>query len=386
MPKSELLMFVEPGYGSSTWFAKSSAGLRAGVARREMTLEQLRQLSELKQYPQAHSAVLIGASQNWTRAMIQGLRQQGVKPVLVGCSPQDFGDDVSGPVFDRRALVERMVAYFVQTGRKRLACVGNKWQDANDELRKLAFLSGAQKLGLPTGEKDVFGGSGPMAAIVNRFLDHAAEYDGALCVNDQVAVHLMAEGARRGVRVPEDLFVAGSGSCIIGSLTTPTLTTSTLDYYQMGLQAVNVCHYLERNPDINAVCVTLPCQLICRGSTAFVPEDGLDAGRSHLTPVALPGDSDFEHLDRIENCLLRCDALDFGILRGMLMGHSAETIAAELYVAHGTVSYRAKKLYQRLGVPNRQAFLQRVTPYLTNLSSLDDAAPGRDPHDLFSLS
>ncbi len=385
MAKQPLLMFVEPGYGNSTWFAKSSAGLRAGAARREIGLEQLRQPAELRQYPDVRSAVLVGASRPWTCAMIHALEQQGVRPVLVGCSPQDFGDAVSGPVFDRRTLVERMVAYFHQAGRRRLACVGNKAGDANDELRRLAFLSGARKLGLPASDRDVFGGEGDLLPMVNRFLDHASAYDGAVCVNDQVAVQLIVGARQRGIRVPEDLFVAGSGSCIIGSLITPTLTTAMLDYYQMGVQAVYVCHHLEKNPDLEAVCVTLPCQIICRGSTAFWPEHPQGGTRpAECAPEPLAEDPDFDRLDQIENCLLRCDALDFGVLRGMLLSHSAEQIAADLFISPGTVNYRAKKLYRHMGVTNRQAFLQRLTPYLTNIAALDEYLPG-NPSSGFSL-
>lgn len=383
MPRNTLFMFVEPGYGSSTWFAKSSAGLRAAAARREMAVEQLRAPAEMRQHTQAHSAVVVGASRQWTHAMIDGLRGEGVKPVLVGCSPQDFGDDISGPVFDRRTLVERMVAYFYRAGRRRLACVGNKLADANDELRRLAFMSGARKMGLAVAEGDVYGGEGDLLPIVSRFLDHAHAYDGAVCVNDQTAVHLIVAAQKRGIRVPEDLFVAGSGSLIIGSLITPTLTTAMLDYYQMGVQAVTVCNQLEKNPEIDAVCVTLPCQIICRGSTAFIPEYPRACDRGAPSPAPLPQDCDFERLDRIEHCLLRSDTLDYGVIRGTLLGQSAERIASELFVASGTVSYRLKKLYRLVGVANRQAFVALLSQYVTNPDVLAETVPGMTSTDLF---
>ena len=370
MPKNPLILFVEPGYGSSTWCAKSSAGLRAGAARRETPVIRLRHPAELRQYPQVRSAVLLGASRPWTCAMIDALEALAVKPVLAGCAPQDFGGRISGPVFDRQAQVERMVAYFNRAGRRRIACVGNHYGDANDELRRIAFLAGARKLGLSAGEADVFGGEGNTMPMVTRFLDHAAQYDGAVCVNDQVAVQLLLTARQRGVRVPEDLFVAGSGGLILGALTTPTLTTAMLDYTQMGVQAANICHLLEKNPDIDALCVTLPCQILCRESTACLPEHPLGTASAPSDDVPLPPDQDFDRLDRIENCLLRCDSLDFKVLRGMLLGHSAERIAAALYIAPGTVGYRAKKLYRLLAVKGRAELLGMLAPFIRDVDRL----------------
>lgn len=365
MARQVLCYFVEPGYNHSTWFAKSFSGLKAGAARREASLELLSHPDDLRRYPKARCAVLVGAGNPWNRAMIDQLRERGVKPVLMGCSPTDFGTGVSGPTIDRQSLVEHTVTYFYRWGRRRLACVGNRTGDTNDDLRKLAFLNGCRKLGLSASEKDVYGGEGKLTSVIDSFLAHAHHYDGAVCVNDQAAVQLIASAAKWGIRIPEDLFVAGSGSCIIGAFTTPTLTTSTLDYYEMGIQAVNIWHYMEKTPEVDSLCATIPCRLICRGSTAFMPENTQDHHQPLPELSSLSTDEDFERLDRIENCLLQCDQTDLAILRGVLQRQSTDKIAAALFVAPGTIHYRLKKLYHNLHAANRQALLTLLTPYLT---------------------
>ena len=374
MAKGVLCVLVEPGYDSSTWFTKSYAGLKTGAAKRDVTIERLRGVADLARYQDVGSAILMGARTDWARYMITALRKHGVKSVLLGASPQDFGGDVSGVELDRRSLVERMVEYFCHCGRMRLACLGNKPQDINDEMRKLAFLRAARRRGLSVTESDVYGGN--IVSAIDRLLDRVELYDGVVCVNDQTAVLLLEAAAQRGVRVPEDLFVSGSGDCIIGALTTPSLTTSTLDYFEMGVQSVSVWHYLERNPGIDAVCVTIPCQIICRGSTNFLPVPDADAELLTMSSAAERREDDaLRTLDRLENCLLRCDALDFGILRGILAGDSMEKIAAELFVAQGTVSYRVKKLYRAMGVDNRRSFLSVVSPYVSNAQFLEGQMP-----------
>lgn len=106
---------------------------------------------------------------------------------------------------------------------------------------------------------------------ISRFLDNIDHYDGAICPNDYVAVHLLTRAKERNIRVPERLFVAGSGNLVIGCCTTPTLTTSTLNYYEMGVQTVNIWNLLEKNPTIISANVSIPCEIICRGSTAYLP-------------------------------------------------------------------------------------------------------------------
>ena len=367
--KGVICAFIEPGYENSAWFTRSFAGLKAGAAKRDVTVQCLRGVSELS-HTDAGSVILLGTTADWMRYMLSALRKRNIHGVLLGASPQDFDGDVSGSMVDRQLLVERMVEYFRHCGRTRLACLGNKPQDINDEMRKLAFLNAMEKRGLSARESDVYGGSDIRAAI-DRLLERADMYDGVVCVNDPTAVLLLESAVRKGIRVPEDLFVAGSGDYLLGRLCTPTLTTSTLDYYQMGLQSANVWQYLERNPEVHGVRVHIPCRIICRGSTDFLPVPDA-AGDMHME-IASERHSDeaLRKLDCIENCLLRCDALDMRILRGILSGDSMEKIAEELFVAQSTVSYHMHKLYQALGVDSRRALLAEIAPHVSNLEFFD---------------
>ena len=93
-------------------------------------------------------------------------------------------------------------------------------------------------------------------------------------MNDQVCVRLLALAREKGVRVPEDLFVMGSGNFLVGELSVPTLTTSEVDYYLMGRKTVDVWQYIDKTPDVEAATVTIRHSIIPRGSTAFLPPPG----------------------------------------------------------------------------------------------------------------
>ena len=370
MLAEKVCVLVEPTYITSVWFTKSIAGLQDGAAKLRFSLQALNHIDDLKD--DTHAVVLVSATINWTADQIHALSKRGIKTILVGAVPGDFGEAISGPLLNRQALVESTVRYFHQAGRLRIASVGNEYQDFNDDLRRSAFLQAMHDLGLPADDEDVYSMHFDIDECVEHFLDHIDRYDAAICVNDYVAVRLLVDARRRGIQIPEQLFVAGSGNMVISACSNPTLTTSTLDYHEAGVQAINIWRMLKKNPALTSVNVTIPCEIICRGSTEFIP---VQAPR-HRTPP--PKDASvsettrplLSQLKHLENCLLQCDTLDWNIIHGIMTGKSYEEIAEEFFVAPGTVHYRLKKLYAALGVNSRKMFEKVVQPYIINFQGL----------------
>lgn len=75
--------------------------------------------------------------------------------------------------------------------------------NVNDAVRVAAFHQAMRAAGLSSGESDVFSAGEGIDACAARMLERAGAYDGALCVNDQVGVRLLAlapgkRGARAG--------------------------------------------------------------------------------------------------------------------------------------------------------------------------------------------
>lgn len=372
MANEILYAFIEPHYTTSVCYTKTIEGLMAGLEKNRAELAVLGDVGELPTEPAPVAAVLIGDKEAWIRRMIPALRERGVKPILAGANPALYGEGVSGCALDRQTMVEHMVQYFCSAGRRRLASVGNDPRDVNDQVRVDAFLRQARSLGLPVTEADVYPAETCLGACIERFLDRVSEYDGALCVNDFVGIQLILAAARRGVRVPEQLFVAGSGNQILGICIEPKLTTSTLDFLQVGMQAVNIWSYLARHPEISAQSVSVPCALVCRESTACAP-----LPQYRAAPLAGNGATDLSvppsilRMRRLEGCLLRCDVMDLGILRGVLEGLSDDRIAERLFISHGTVQYRLKKLYREAAVRSKRELHDLLAPYVTNLDFPD---------------
>ncbi len=366
MDRNGVLVFAEPGYSAAALYARSLAGLERGAARHGDALGVVEGFEMPQGRPLPHAAVILSKRTDWTGYLVGRLRALGVKSVLVGTLSDRFGPDVSGPTLDRPELVGAMVAYFARAGRRRLACYGGEPLDFNDTTRRDAFHAAARGLGLKVGEKDVFDVFSDLNDCAERFLVRAGEYDGVICVNDAAAIHLLAQAKRRGIRVPEDLFVAGSGDYLLSSMVTPTLTTTTLDYYQMGTLGVDIWRMLTGNPSLTRAVLTLPSDIIARASTAFFPvmEETPSQNEIAVHPDDAP-DGDGLFLQSLENLLLRSDEEDVGMLRGIARGDSIPAIAARLFVSPGTVNYRLKKIYQALETPSRPELAGKLGRYIT---------------------
>ena len=376
MARGEMIVLADPAYETSSWFARCFAGLRAEAARCDFLVTKADSPAKAREGG-ARACVLFGADAPWVRETTAALHALGVRSVLAGAQPDAFYG-ASGAVVDRRMLMEDTVRYFVANGRRRLACLGGEPTNINDAIRIAAFHSAMRACGLSSGEGDVFTAEKGIDACALALLENARRYDGALCVNDQVAVRLIALAREKGVRVPEDLFVSGSGNLLVGQLCRPALTTTDLDYYQMGRKTVGIWQYIDKTPDVKAMTVTIQHRLIPRGSTACLPvpdEDVFSSGAAAAeNPIA---DAMRDNVERLENCLFHCDALDLRIISGIACGSSMEKIAADLFVALGTVNYRAKKLYRAMNVSCRRELEKVLAQQIAAPEALEEMARNR---------
>lgn len=86
--------------------------------------------------------------------------------------------------------------------------------------------------------------------------------------SDTIALGVLAEAHRRGIRVPQELSVVGFDGTNIGELAVPRLTSVAQPLFDMGATALRSVLRLSRGERIDANHVELATQLIVRDSTA----------------------------------------------------------------------------------------------------------------------
>jgi LacI family transcriptional regulator len=92
------------------------------------------------------------------------------------------------------------------------------------------------------------------------------------CFNDKTAVGALRAARERGLRVPEDLSIAGFDDADIGQATHPMLTTVHQPLAEMGRMAVTMLVRMLKGHDLDARHVELGTDLVIRTSTGPAPD------------------------------------------------------------------------------------------------------------------
>jgi DNA-binding LacI/PurR family transcriptional regulator len=102
-------------------------------------------------------------------------------------------------------------------------------------------------------------------------LAHSPPPTALVCVNDLMAVGALRELRARGLRVPEDVSVTGFDDIQLARYLHPSLTTIRQEKSRLGTEAGrSLLRHVNGEADVPTV-VTLPVELIARGSTAPPP-------------------------------------------------------------------------------------------------------------------
>lgn len=386
MDRNTVYLLVEPSIMTPIWHANSIEGLKRSAAKQKRTVCQINTVEELDDRDPPLALVLISTNNDWTSRAIESCRQRSIRPILIGCMPSKFGEDVSGTMYSSKSSVQELLQYFVSCGRTRVALLGINENSTNDTTKRDSFLATARQLNLPITTKDVYCSNKGATTPQELFYDNISQYDGVLCGNDYIAAHVMAYCADNGISVPEQLYVSGLGDALLCRYTNPTLTSATRSYFQTGVQAFNIWKQLNSDPNVFAVVVVVQCEIKPRGSTAYAPLPGPDQKIATTSrKISMPEgtvDQQVIAVKSLEHSLAHCDQMDIQIIQGLLQGTGIEKIAEDLYISVGTARYRLKKIYTSAGVNNKSDFLDLFRRYIGNEKIFNDYLGDFREHDI----
>jgi len=229
---------------------------------------------ELPRRRDAYGAVLILPPES--RAELEVLVGRGYPLVVVDPRTTAPGGmvSVSAAHFAGARAVTR---HLIELGHRRIGVITGPphWHTRDDRVGgHLAGLAEAGVLGDPElmryGEPAAKTG----ARAGGELLDLRPRPTAVVCFNDKVAVGVLEAAAARGLRVPEDLSVAGFDDIDVSRATTPRLTTVRQPLQEMGHTAVTMLmRQLDGHAD-EALSMELETRLIVRESTGPAPGPG----------------------------------------------------------------------------------------------------------------
>lgn len=366
--RTTIFLLVEASYIIPFWFARSIEGLENVAVKHKCSVRQVAAVKDID--PSASVIVILGTTKNWLRETISAARRYSFRIILIGAIPSKFGEDISGTMYGSKSTIEAMVRYFYQHHRRRIALIDINPNSSNDVIKFETFLLTARQLNMDTSYADVYFRDLDSQNPTENFLMRMQMYNGVICSNDFSAAYIINYAKEHGIKVPEQLFVAGLGDIMLCRYTSPSLTSATRSYYEAGKQVFDIWRTLNQNPSVESIVTTMRSIIKPRGSTAFLPvveHEAVETSESlseydGFVPSVTKGIDDIRAL---HCCLSQCDSLDMSIIIGVMKNDSNEKLAEDLAVAPGTINYRLKKLYKNAGVTTKTEFADLFRPHVS---------------------
>jgi LacI family transcriptional regulator len=199
---------------------------------------------------------------------VQYLAKTGLPFVSLERS-HDTSDHPSVEV-DGLAGFQKLVAYLVSVGHKRIAYIGGPLDLKIQADRFEGYKKGLETASIPfdpelVEEGDTTRGGGYQAA--QRLLELNPLPTAITCINDLTAIGVLHAASERGIKVGRDLAVAGFDGIAEGEHTSPPLTTLSQPLYDIARNLVKILVAMIRNQSLDERQVHVQPGLVIRQST-----------------------------------------------------------------------------------------------------------------------
>jgi DNA-binding LacI/PurR family transcriptional regulator len=184
-----------------------------------------------------------------------------------------FHGPVDHVMIDNVEGTKAVVRHLLDQGRRRIAVIGFSpgEQVGTAAIRYGAYTETLTQYGVPVPENlAVSGGQwrrSSGAEAVEELLASGAEFDAVLSMNDTLALGAIRALTARGIRIPEDVAVAGFDNIDEASYSSPTLTTVDPNRIQIARTAVELLVKRMAGDDSEHVEIVAPYELCTREST-----------------------------------------------------------------------------------------------------------------------
>jgi LacI family transcriptional regulator len=188
---------------------------------------------------------------------------------IVVVDPNGNGASVPSVIATNRVGAMELMRYLIGLGHRRIGFITGRYDTQSATRRFLAYQDGLAEAGIPfdpdlVQEGDYTRDHGQAAA--RRLLDRPDRPSAIFAANDQTALGVMDIAAELGLRIPQDLSVAGFDNIPESMYSTPKLTTVDQSIHEMGALAAKMLIDMLQGEDLGQPLHKIPTRLIIRES------------------------------------------------------------------------------------------------------------------------
>jgi LacI family transcriptional regulator len=188
---------------------------------------------------------------------------------IVVVDPNGNGASVPSVIATNRFGAMELMRYLIGLGHRRIGFITGRSDTQSATRRFLAYQEGLAEAGIPfdpdlVEEGDYTRDRGQAAARL--LLDRPDRPTAIFAANDQTALGVMDIAAQFGLRIPQDLSVAGFDNIPESMHSTPRLTTIDQSIHEMGALAAKMLIAILQGEDLGEPLHKIPTRLIVRES------------------------------------------------------------------------------------------------------------------------
>jgi LacI family transcriptional regulator len=202
--------------------------------------------------------------------IVDTLRQNSISFVLIN-EPYS-STEVACIDVDNTAAAHSMVTYLLSLGHRRIAIFCGDSQRKSAQERLAGYIQAYEDAGVPHDTRFIYPGTyskeaGEANALLLAQLPPKERPTAIFCSNDEIAIGALNTFLKLGIRVPDEIAVAGFDDIVTAELAHPPLTTVRQPLERIGERAVEMLlAQIEGRADFEYKEV-IPTEIIARAST-----------------------------------------------------------------------------------------------------------------------
>ncbi len=197
--------------------------------------------------------------------LVDGLLASHIPTVLVGHRRHDR--TASYVDVDHVHAADVVTSHLIQIGRARVGHITGVRGTVAAEDRLVGYRRAMERAGLPGDEMVVDGDFNAPSGVVGAEALLDRHCDAIFCANDATAMGALEAIRARGLRVPDDVALAGFDDLDFAARLDPPLTTVRQGVREQGAEAARTLFQLMADRDGTPRRVILPTELVIRQST-----------------------------------------------------------------------------------------------------------------------
>ena len=202
---------------------------------------------------------------------LERLQKKGMPIPMVTLEYAFENTDISAVVVDNVKSSYDAVTYLLRDlGRRNVLHISLPKQHFLGQQRVEGYKKALRDFGIPVRKKyiregDYYTYSG--YHIMNEMLQAGEKIDAVFCANDQMAVGAVLACNENSVSIPDEIAIVGNDDIFAASLVRPSLTSIRVPRYDIGTAAMSVLLEAIEEGIPKRQIVTLPTQIVKRGTT-----------------------------------------------------------------------------------------------------------------------